>query len=57
MFLCYGLIQTVRWVMMDLAERRVDHDQTLIRQGGDASTQLGDNFHKLRPLDAVVISK
>ncbi len=53
MVMLYALIQSSRWVMMDLAERRYDHDGTLLRKG-DASAQLTPNFHKARTLDAVL---
>lgn len=52
-FLFYGLVAVVRWVMLDLATRRYNYD-TQFSLGGDAASQLGGDFHRMRPLDAVV---
>ena len=56
MLLLYGMVQTVRWVMTDIVERRYDHD-TILVSGGDARSQLSPNFHKIRFMDAVMFQK
>ena len=55
MVLIYGMVQTVRWVMMDVSERRFDHDATLVQVAGagDASGQVSPNFHHIRYMDTV----
>ncbi|MEI6437117.1 MAG: hypothetical protein WCO69_00030 [Candidatus Omnitrophota bacterium] len=68
MVLVFGMIQTVRWSMVDLAERRYDHEQVLtsntyINFGGgiyetfDVEKQLNPNFHQPRPIDAALFKK
>jgi hypothetical protein len=53
MVLVFGMVQTVRWVMMDLSERRFDHDTALLASG-DAKSQLNPSFHQIRNMDTVV---
>ena len=50
----YGLVQCFRWVMLDLAERRVDHDRILTDNTISTEGQLNPNFHGVRKIDAVV---
>jgi len=58
----YGLVQCFRWVMLDLTERRVDHERVLTLQGVNPATgaqyttedQLNPNFHSIRKIDAVL---
>ena len=60
MLLLFGMVQVVRWVMMDLAERRSDHDRVLVsgwNTAGDAVKQLTPDFHQIRPMDAVDYKK
>ena len=71
MVLVFGMVQTVRWVMMDLAERRYDHDSSLIRNKGphfdpsrgqlliysDAKDQLSPYFHDIRHMDTVAFKR
>ncbi len=61
MMLLLGMVQTVRWVMLDLAERRYDHEAVLTSgsndPGVDASSQLNPYFHRPRPIDAALFRK
>jgi hypothetical protein len=50
----YGLVQCFRWVMLDLAERRVDHDRVLTNNTISTEAQLNPNFHGVRKIDAVL---
>ncbi|MBF0486477.1 MAG: hypothetical protein HQL16_08190 [Candidatus Omnitrophica bacterium] len=52
MLLLYGLVMVFRWVGMDLAERRYDHDQRL-NNGTDMTAQLSPDFHEVRPMDVI----
>ncbi|MBF0386474.1 MAG: pilus assembly protein [Candidatus Omnitrophica bacterium] len=56
MLLLFGMVQTVRWIMMDLAERRYDHEAVLTA-AGPLDGQLNPNFHRPRPLDAALFKK
>ena len=51
-----GMVLVFRWVMVDLAERRYDHDHSLI-QGGDAESQLSTGFHKTRRIDGFLLNR
>jgi hypothetical protein len=53
----YGLVQCFRWVVMDLAERRFDHDRILVNESLSTEAQLNPNFHRVRRIDAVLPSK
>ena len=48
----YGMVEVFRWGMMDLAERRYDHDAQLVT-GTTAAEQLTTKFHIMRPIDAI----
>jgi len=50
----FGLVQCFRWVMLDLAERRVDHDRILTDNNLSTEAQLNPNFHQIRKIDAVM---
>jgi hypothetical protein len=52
MLLLYGMVMVFRWVGMDLAERRYDHDKRLIA-GTNTLKQLEPDFHATRSMDAV----
>ncbi len=56
MLLLFGMIQTVRWIMLDLAERRFDHDDVLTK-GTNVAGQLNPYFHRTRSIDAVLFDK
>ena len=49
----YGMVEIFRWGMMDMAERRFDHDHSLLSQAGNTQQQLDPNFHQTRPMDAL----
>lgn len=53
--LMYGLILVFRWTGLDLAERRISHDNTLINvsKGVGPEEQLTPNFHRPREIGAV----
>ncbi|MFH0753758.1 MAG: hypothetical protein V2A70_04265 [Candidatus Omnitrophota bacterium] len=48
-FFC--VVELFRWGMMDMAERRYDHDALL--KNGDIATedQLNPNFHQVQAMD------
>jgi hypothetical protein len=50
----YGMVQCFRWVMMDLAERRVDHDKVLTDSSLTTEAQLNPSFHRTRKIDGVL---
>jgi hypothetical protein len=50
----FGLVQCFRWVMLDLAERRVDHERILTNRDISTEAQLNPNFHRVRKIDAVL---
>ncbi len=50
----YGLVQCFRWVMVDLAERRYDHERILTNNNINTEAQLNPNFHRVRKIDAVL---
>ena len=50
----FGMVQCFRWVMLDLAERRVDHDLILTNNMISTEAQLNPNFHGVRKIDAVL---
>jgi hypothetical protein len=50
----FGLVQSFRWVMLDLAERRVDHERILTNRDITTEAQLNPNFHRVRKIDAVL---
>lgn len=56
MVLLFGMVQTVRWIMLDLAERRYDHDAVLTANT-DVEGQLNPYFHRPRSLDAALFRK
>jgi hypothetical protein len=53
----YGMIQVFRWGVMDLAERRFDHDKTLVATTSLTQDQLHPRFHQTRPVDGTVYRK
>ena len=50
----YGMVQCFRWVILDLAERRFDHDRILTNASLTTEAQLNPNFHRVRRIDAVL---
>jgi hypothetical protein len=52
--MAFGLVQSFRWVMLDLAERRMDHDRILTNRDITTEAQLNPNFHRVRKIDAVL---
>ena len=56
MLLLFGMIQTVRWIMLELAETRYDSD-VLLTRGNDVQAQLNPYFHLPRPMDATLHKK
>ncbi|MBF0331981.1 MAG: hypothetical protein HQL17_08625 [Candidatus Omnitrophica bacterium] len=54
----YGMVEVFRWGMMDMAERRYDHDAVLRYTGPGSSTegQLNPNFHQTRSMDLLLHS-
>ena len=53
LFLMFGMVKILRWVGMDLAERRVAHDQTLTKPGATVEEQLKPDFYRGKRIDAV----
>lgn len=53
----YGMVELFRWGMMDLAERRYDHDATLLNNTISTAQQLNPGFHQTRPLDATLFKR
>lgn len=51
--LMYGLILVFRWTGLDLAERRISHDNTLINTSVQPEQQLTPDFHRPRKIGAV----
>ena len=49
----YGMIEIFRWGMMDMAERRFDHDHSFSDNSLSTEQQLNPNFHDVRPMDAL----
>ncbi len=49
----YGMVGVFRWGMVDLAERRYDHDVVLMNAGLSTEAQLNPGFHQPQPLDAI----
>ncbi len=49
----YGMVGVLRWGMVDLAERRYDHDVVLMNAGLTTEQQLNPNFHQAQPMDAI----
>jgi hypothetical protein len=52
-FLVYGLIAIFRWVGLDLAERRFEHENLLTNTELTTEQQLSPEFYRVRHLDAV----
>jgi Flp pilus assembly protein TadG len=52
----YGMVEVFRWGMVDMAERRFDHEQSLLA-GSTAEQQLNPNFHAPRPMDTLWYKK
>lgn len=52
----YGMVAIFRWGMMDMAERRYDHDTVLTDQSGWGfqPQQVNPNFHQIRTMDTVI---
>jgi hypothetical protein len=50
----FGLVQAFRWVMLDMAERRVSHERILTNNTIGTEAQLNPNFHRVRKMDAVM---
>ena len=48
--LIYGLVMVIRWVGMDLADRRIAHDRVLI-SGGTPEEQVRENFYRPRKIN------
>ena len=46
-----GMIAIFRWGLMDMAERRYDHDAVLKNSALLTEEQLNPNFHQTRRLD------
>ena len=49
----YGMVEIFRWGMMDLAERRFDHDRSFSNRTLSTESQLNPNFHDVRPMDTL----
>jgi len=56
MLLVAGMVQVVRWTMMNLVDGRVRHERGLT-VAGDAGQQLGGVEQRMLPLDPVMDSK
>ena len=52
----FGMIAVFRWGLMDLAERRYDHETLMSNSSLNMNQQLEPDFHTMRPMDAVVYS-
>ena len=52
----YGMVEVFRWGMMDLAERRYDHDAVL-KDSSTVEAQLNPYFHQARSMDFLSQSK
>ena len=48
--LVHGMIGVFRWGMMDMAERRFDHDAVLRNALLSTEQQLNPDFHQVRPM-------
>lgn len=46
-----GMIAVFRWGMMDMAERRFDHDAVLRNALLNTEEQLNPDFHQVRPIE------
>jgi hypothetical protein len=53
----YGMVETFRWGMMDMAERRFDNEKTLSDGSLNAEQQLNPDFHQMRPMDTLWYKK
>jgi hypothetical protein len=53
----YGMVELFRWGMMDMAERRFDHEQSFSDNSLNADQQLNPNFHEVRPMDTLWYKK
>ena len=49
----YGMVETFRWGMMDMAERRFDHEQSFLNNALNTEQQLNPDFHQVRPMDTL----
>lgn len=56
MVILFGLIQAVRWSMLEAAERRFDYERNLT-SGTNALQQLDPNFHTIRRADLEFLRK
>ena len=53
----YGMIEVFRWGMMDMAERRYDHDAILSNKNLTTEQQVNPNFHEVRTMDTLLYKK
>ncbi len=53
----YGMVETFRWGMMDMAERRFDHEASFLNASLNTEQQLNPNFHQTRPMDTLWYKK
>lgn len=51
--LAYGLIRIFRWVGMDLAERRWEHEQVLTNQSLSPQEQVKPDFYRPKRINSV----
>ena len=52
-----GMVLIFRWAMMDLAERRFDHDRNLTVNSLTPEQQLAPDFHRVRAMDTFLFKK
>ena len=49
----YGMVEVFRWGMMDMAERRYDHDKGFMNEALSVAQQLNSDFHQARTMDTL----
>ena len=53
LLLIFGIIRIFRWVALDLADRRIAHDQLLQNTKLSPGQQITPNFYRPRKMEAV----
>ena len=53
LFLIYGMIKVFRWVGIDMADRRIEHDQVLKNPLATPAQQITPNFSRPKKIGAV----
>ena len=53
MLLIYGLIMVFRWVGLDLAERRIQHEMVLTDNSLSPQEQVNPNFYRPKKMRTV----